>query len=177
MGPGSDGHPYSTQNIQQGSAVSRDLTFDGAFEHLYVMTQSTVSARIWLLGGALGRARDPYVEESLVFGLLSQLLKVPVASCAQHLDCASCLAHKDPYCGWCVLLGRSVLHRLLTHSPTPTPTSCPPWSCIIALSSIPGPWPLTCSPRPLDAPIPYLHSPSWASVPCQGRRSLVSWPT
>uniref|UniRef100_A0A2K6SL59 Plexin-B1 n=1 Tax=Saimiri boliviensis boliviensis TaxID=39432 RepID=A0A2K6SL59_SAIBB len=75
LGPGSDGHPYSTQSIQQGSAVSRDLTFDGTFEHLYVMTQST-------------------------------LLKVPVASCAQHLDCTSCLAYRDPYCGWCILLGR-----------------------------------------------------------------------
>ncbi|XP_007953477.1 plexin-B1 [Orycteropus afer afer] len=75
LGPGSDGHPYSTQSIQQGSVVNRDLTFDGAFEHLYVMTQNT-------------------------------LLKVPVASCAQHLDCASCLAQRDPYCGWCVLLGR-----------------------------------------------------------------------
>ncbi|XP_004368544.1 plexin-B1 [Trichechus manatus latirostris] len=75
LGPGSDGQSYSTQSIQQGSAVSRDLTFDRTFEHLYVMTQST-------------------------------LLKVPVFSCAQHLDCASCLAQRDPYCGWCVLLGR-----------------------------------------------------------------------
>ncbi|KAM5292343.1 plexin-B1 isoform 2-T2 [Ctenodactylus gundi] len=75
LGPGSNGHAYSTQSIQQGSAVSRDLIFDGTFEHLYVMTQTT-------------------------------LVQVPVASCAEHLDCASCLAHRDPYCGWCVLLGR-----------------------------------------------------------------------
>nr|XP_044992908.1 plexin-B1 [Jaculus jaculus]XP_044992909.1 plexin-B1 [Jaculus jaculus]XP_044992910.1 plexin-B1 [Jaculus jaculus]XP_044992911.1 plexin-B1 [Jaculus jaculus]XP_044992912.1 plexin-B1 [Jaculus jaculus]XP_044992914.1 plexin-B1 [Jaculus jaculus]XP_044992915.1 plexin-B1 [Jaculus jaculus]XP_044992916.1 plexin-B1 [Jaculus jaculus] len=75
LGPGSDIGPYSKQSIQPGSAVSRDLTFDGTFEHLYVMTQTT-------------------------------LVKVPVAPCAQHLDCESCLARRDPYCGWCVLLGR-----------------------------------------------------------------------
>ncbi|MEJ1285834.1 hypothetical protein NN561_016831 [Cricetulus griseus] len=75
LGPGRSVAPYSKQSIQPGSAVSRDLTFDGTFEHLYVATQTT-------------------------------LVKVPVAPCAQRLDCDSCLAHRDPYCGWCVLLGR-----------------------------------------------------------------------
>jgi hypothetical protein len=37
--------PYSKQSIQPGSAVNRDLTFDGTFENLYVMTQTTVSSR------------------------------------------------------------------------------------------------------------------------------------
>ncbi|XP_014394462.1 PREDICTED: plexin-B1, partial [Myotis brandtii] len=94
LGPGSDGHPYSTQSIQPGSAVSRDLTFDGAFEHLYVMTQST-------------------------------LLRVPVAACAQHLDCASCLAHRDPYCGWCVLLGRPWLVWFSGGLARAHPAQCP----------------------------------------------------
>lgn len=90
LGPGSDGRPYSTQIIQQGSAVSRDLTFDGPLEHLYAMTQST-------------------------------LLKVPVASCAQHLDCESCLAHRDPYCGWCVLLGRCTRRAECSRGQDPEP--------------------------------------------------------
>ncbi|XP_051516179.1 plexin-B1-like isoform X2 [Myxocyprinus asiaticus] len=32
--------------------------------------------------------------------------KRPVAECEKHTDCTSCLAVKDPYCGWCVLDGR-----------------------------------------------------------------------
>ncbi|XP_061910627.1 plexin-B1 isoform X2 [Entelurus aequoreus] len=32
--------------------------------------------------------------------------KRPVAECGDHLECQSCLAANDPYCGWCVLEGR-----------------------------------------------------------------------
>ncbi|XP_035512568.1 plexin-B1-like, partial [Morone saxatilis] len=33
----------------------------------------------------------------------NRLSKVPVSSCERQTDCQSCLAVRDPYCGWCVL--------------------------------------------------------------------------
>ncbi|KAM6937193.1 plexin-B2b [Xenentodon cancila] len=35
-----------------------------------------------------------------------KITKVPVQTCLQKKDCQSCVALRDPYCGWCVLEGR-----------------------------------------------------------------------
>uniref|UniRef100_A0AAR2KZB5 Sema domain-containing protein n=1 Tax=Pygocentrus nattereri TaxID=42514 RepID=A0AAR2KZB5_PYGNA len=35
-----------------------------------------------------------------------KVTKVPVQLCHLKTDCMSCMAQKDPYCGWCVLEGR-----------------------------------------------------------------------
>ncbi|XP_028680882.1 plexin-B1 isoform X1 [Erpetoichthys calabaricus] len=45
-------------------------------------------------------------QEFLYIMTPSMVVRQPVAECSKHLDCQSCLATNDPYCGWCVLKGR-----------------------------------------------------------------------
>uniref|UniRef100_A0A8C1FIW5 Plexin b2b n=1 Tax=Cyprinus carpio carpio TaxID=630221 RepID=A0A8C1FIW5_CYPCA len=39
-------------------------------------------------------------------GEVIKITKVPVQACHLKSDCQSCVAQRDPYCGWCVLEGR-----------------------------------------------------------------------
>ena len=32
-----------------------------------------------------------------------QVVQLPIEECSSHADCASCIADRNPLCGWCVV--------------------------------------------------------------------------
>ncbi|CAJ1054611.1 plexin-B2a [Xyrichtys novacula] len=74
-----------------------------------------LSANPEVYGRAQSEVTGDKVNKNLLFDSRQQHLyittekkitKVPVQACHLKTDCQSCVAMKDPYCGWCVLEGR-----------------------------------------------------------------------
>lgn len=155
--------------------MSRDLTFDGAFEHLYVMTQSTVSARRELgpgCWGGLGWGQG----EPLVFGWLAPSIFAVTASQGSCGLLCPAPGLRVLSCSQGPLLRVVCAPRQVSALPTPDPFSNPTLSLLPSglLHPCPAQDSLALDSQ-LLTPAPTLSLP-WVSVPCQGTHSLVSWP-
>ncbi|KAG7269527.1 hypothetical protein CRUP_025251 [Coryphaenoides rupestris] len=113
---GSDGQvkTYAVSSVQPNAPIHRDLLLDLPGAHIYIMTSNTNSPdmQFVLIACGLGhflKLRHRGASWPLGSEVTSPTVeKRPLAECGDHLDCSSCLAARDPYCGWCVLDGRWV---------------------------------------------------------------------
>ncbi|XP_028304931.1 plexin-B2a isoform X2 [Gouania willdenowi] len=95
--------------VEMGHAVAFVGTAAGEVLKVHLASQSEVYGR------TLGEVSASKVNKNLLLDSSLQHLyittekkitKVPVQACHLKTDCHSCVATKDPYCGWCVLEGR-----------------------------------------------------------------------
>uniref|UniRef100_A0A4W6CZU6 Plexin b2a, tandem duplicate 1 n=1 Tax=Lates calcarifer TaxID=8187 RepID=A0A4W6CZU6_LATCA len=79
--------------VEMGHAVAFLGTTNGEVLKVHLSAHPEVYGKVL---GELNKARH----------LCVQITKVPVQACHLKTDCHSCIAMKDPYCGWCVLEGK-----------------------------------------------------------------------
>uniref|UniRef100_A0A671Y0J3 Plexin b2a, tandem duplicate 1 n=1 Tax=Sparus aurata TaxID=8175 RepID=A0A671Y0J3_SPAAU len=95
--------------VEKGHAVAFLGTATGEVLKVHLSAQPEVYGR------APGDVTGDKVNKNLLFDTSLQhlyittekkIIKVPVQACHLKTDCQSCVAMKDPYCGWCVLEGK-----------------------------------------------------------------------
>ncbi|NXE12421.1 PLXB1 protein, partial [Lophotis ruficrista] len=94
-----DGHTIAFLGDSRGSLHKVYL---GAMGDAYIYASLAIQLNSMVSGDLL----FDQLQEHLFVMTQSMVVKVPILECSLYLDCESCLALKDPYCGWCVLQGR-----------------------------------------------------------------------
>uniref|UniRef100_A0A8B9GFU3 Plexin-B1 n=1 Tax=Amazona collaria TaxID=241587 RepID=A0A8B9GFU3_9PSIT len=93
-----DGHTIAFLGDSRGRLHKVYL---GAMGNAHVYTSLTIQLNSMVSGDLL----FDQLQEHL-FVMTQSMVRVPILECSLYSDCESCLALKDPYCGWCVLQGR-----------------------------------------------------------------------
>nr|XP_009506679.1 PREDICTED: plexin-B1 isoform X2 [Phalacrocorax carbo] len=94
-----DGHTIAFLGDSRGRLHKVYL---GAMGDAHIYASLTIQLNSMVSGDLL----FDQLQEHLFVMTQSMVVKVPILECSLYLDCESCLALKDPYCGWCVLQGR-----------------------------------------------------------------------
>uniref|UniRef100_A0A8C6J2E4 Plexin-B1 n=1 Tax=Melopsittacus undulatus TaxID=13146 RepID=A0A8C6J2E4_MELUD len=93
-----DGHTIAFLGDSKGRLHKVYL---GAMGDAHVYASLTIQLNSMVSGDLL----FDQLQEHL-FVMTQSMVRVPILECSLYSDCESCLALKDPYCGWCVLQGR-----------------------------------------------------------------------
>uniref|UniRef100_A0A8C3V044 Plexin-B1 n=1 Tax=Catharus ustulatus TaxID=91951 RepID=A0A8C3V044_CATUS len=97
-------------NVEDGHTIAFLGDSKGRLHKVYLGAQGEAhtyaSVSIQVNSMVSGDLLFDQLQEHLFVMTQSMVVKVPIMECSLYLDCESCLALKDPYCGWCVLQGR-----------------------------------------------------------------------
>ncbi|KAF2988052.1 hypothetical protein EK904_005428 [Melospiza melodia maxima] len=97
-------------NVEDGHTIAFLGDSRGRLHKVYLGAQGEAhtyaSVSIQVNSMVSGDLLFDQLQEHLFVMTQSMVVKVPIMECSLSLDCESCLALKDPYCGWCVLQGR-----------------------------------------------------------------------